>query len=607
MRLKKLLAMLLTVVLLVSSTVIALPVSADGNAATWVYQDGDLDVEDPSLEDSTHGTKDNPYLIKDAQDLATLAYKVNKNVGGKNTGFSHGVYFEQTADIDLQNIAWPGIGFCGSGTGDAKTAFRGIYDGQGYAIKNLKIDDTYKSDRIAFGLFGYAGYVDGGGIIKNVNIVSGSITATGKYVGALVGYSRNGLNVSGCSNMASVKIEGSLVLETAIGGLIGYAGCSTTVPVNVENSFNGGDIEVTQTANNNFFVGGLIATTGYRKNDVATDSSITVQGCLNYGDITVTGTSTNDIKIGGIVGALRSYAPDDNSWKWNVGKAFFKNNTNLGDVTLVSAGANSRFGGLIGWIKLANKTVVGTDGDNTANGTAEIAGNYDSGVLTAKGFSASSYYHMGAISKVEWTDFVTETTKENYVSTKVYLYENAEAADGATADKTWDNKVNGEGAGDQTVLYKSFTRSGNKKNINISALSMLPTKTTNVQYKIDNEVYCIRFSSELNLDNLKGINDIGFFVDIDKNDGEEKTDEGGFKLSGNKTVYSSLNALNGEQITPEGVGYIIAAGISNVPETGTVTFKVTPYVEFEDGTVAYGTQSKLVTVENGGEPVVSAE
>ncbi|MBQ8214416.1 MAG: hypothetical protein IJZ80_10435, partial [Clostridia bacterium] len=248
-----------------------------------------------------------------------------------------------------------------------------------------------------------------------------------------------------------------------------------------------------------------------------------------------------------------------------------------------------------------------TDGDNTANGTAEIAGNYDSGVLTAKGFSASSYYHMGAISKVEWTDFVTETTKENYVSTKVYLYEDAKAADGATADKTWDNKVNGEGAGDQTVLYKSFTRSGNKKNINISALSMLPTGTTNVQYKTDaNAGYCIRFSSELNLDSLKGIKDIGFFVDIVN--GTQTTDEGGFKLSGNKTVYSSIKALDGGQVkevTPEGVGHLIVAGISNVPTTGTITFKVTPYVEFEDGTVAYGTQSNLVTVTDGGEPVVS--
>ena len=83
------------------------------------------------------GTVASPYLVESAADLAFLAKSVN---AGNQYG---GMYFTQTADIDLGNKEWTPIGNVDSG-------FRGIYDGKGHKITGFykKITEKYN------GLFG---------------------------------------------------------------------------------------------------------------------------------------------------------------------------------------------------------------------------------------------------------------------------------------------------------------------------------------------------------------------------------------------------------------------------------------------------------------------
>lgn len=606
MRLKKLLAMLLTVVLLVSSTVIALPVSAAGEFVwdenTYANMTADADYKfskDPDNDEYGNGSSDKPFIIATVQDLAQLACNVENAVASNYQN----KYFLQVNDIDLGNISWPGIGKNYNTDGTATYAFKGHYNGGGFAIKNLKIDNkyvgasaassAYAGTRVSLGLFGFVGFSDvsTGCLIENVNIVSGTIEVDGaEYVGALIGRVRNGVTVSNCSNTVPITVTNA---KKSFGGLVGRAEGATWMNqyVTISNSYNGADVNITTSSNDTPFVGGIIGSAVAQ--DIDDKDSVTVNNCINYGDVSVTGVSATKWYAGGVIGFVSK------TGSAKVGRAKITNITNVGNITLTSSNTFSRFGGLIGCL---GHNEPGEDRPISA----VVANCYDSGVLTVRGY-ANEFWYMGSIGQIQSNVKIdSNTTKDNYTSNSAYWFIDANETNIANANKPWTNKRVGEdlteSATESALVTNSFAQTNEKKKIDISALSMLPTGTTNVQYKMDNEVYCLRFSSELNLDNLKGIKDIGFLVDI----GGAST-ANGYKLSGNKTVYSSLNALNGEQITPEGVGYIIAAGISNVPQTGTITFKVTPYVEFEDGTVAYGTQSKLVTVENGGEPVVSAE
>lgn len=123
----------------------------------WVYSEDGLELP----YESGSGTKNDPYIINTAQQLADLAFIVNNG-----TDFS-GEYFKLGRDIDLnpgiifdpenagsyaEAKAWTPIGF--------KNAFKGFFDGDNHVIKGLyfKGDNVsqYNASRtIMEGLFGH--------------------------------------------------------------------------------------------------------------------------------------------------------------------------------------------------------------------------------------------------------------------------------------------------------------------------------------------------------------------------------------------------------------------------------------------------------------------
>lgn len=73
---------------------VAVLIPASVNAAdNWEYE------KNANFEGK--GTADNPYLIQNAQDLASLAYEVSKGTLTHNK--YDGIYFKQTADIVLND------------------------------------------------------------------------------------------------------------------------------------------------------------------------------------------------------------------------------------------------------------------------------------------------------------------------------------------------------------------------------------------------------------------------------------------------------------------------------------------------------------------------
>ena len=170
------------------------------------------------------GTKDDPYLIANANDLNKLAHHLNY----QSTGYFDDKYFVQTADIDCSGWTyydtWEVIGK------DADHPFGGHYDGGGYSITGF----TITTDGQYAGLFGYikGGPYNGSEAntkiaeVHGVVLMNPTITVTAnssdQYAGAVVGYAGD------CARAYD---------NTVIGGSVTFTGGSN---YNTNNSYAGG-------------------------------------------------------------------------------------------------------------------------------------------------------------------------------------------------------------------------------------------------------------------------------------------------------------------------------------------------------------------------------
>ena len=232
------------------------------------------------------GTKECPYQISCGDNLKSI--RKFTNTSQTNRELKATTYFLQTNDIDMErassstdrNMGWVSIG-------NANTCpFRGIYDGNGYTISNLKIKRPTFSENACVGLFGFAESAN----FKHVTIKSAKVTGnTG--VGALLGCAvtvgdyRPKVSLSRCVVEES-KIESSTD-GFAAGGLVGMVDYATDIML--DSCFN-----VSTEVTGHYCVGGLLGAGGKYSRTI-------VRQCSNRGDVTAQYTGT-----GGIVGAVDS-------------------------------------------------------------------------------------------------------------------------------------------------------------------------------------------------------------------------------------------------------------------------------------------------------------
>lgn len=162
----------------------------------------------PMYKFSGDGTQDNPYLIRNKEELVQLSEYLNDSV--YSSMFNKASY-QQTADIDLKGVTWKPM------AGNRTAAFNGTYDGACHIISNL----TVNSDRFG-GLFGYISV----GTVKNLVINNGSITAT--TAGGITAQLGNGAAISQCAYNGTVNsnIAGGLVGEAFDGSSINSSYCN---------------------------------------------------------------------------------------------------------------------------------------------------------------------------------------------------------------------------------------------------------------------------------------------------------------------------------------------------------------------------------------------
>ena len=356
------------------------------------------------------GTEADPYLIENAQNLAWLAIATNDvSIANAFTGASDasrkaflGIYFKQTADIDLGGLAFTPIGDYEADPYEGRHAFAGFYDGNGFAIKNATINacedngqtitEGAATNTYVSGIFGF---ISSGAIIENVNAknikvgkllsdsastaaetygetfagvivgISAASTITncttdadcsaiGLYAGGIVAYQNGSVDLSYCVNNATV-IGGK-----AAGGIVGSAEAAT-ITYNV----NYADVSLI-TYHRWCGVGGIIGV--YTKKNQTT--TVEVSYCVNAGNLSaidrLSDGSTHRLGMGGIVGN------DDDQTTVNYSNCFNVADTFTAKVDAVGNTTNflACVGGLAGY-------ALDGAGNRTYSNIYTVAGNVD--------------------------------------------------------------------------------------------------------------------------------------------------------------------------------------------------------------------------------------
>ena len=262
-----------------------------------------LNVSTQAL-DQGDGTAANPYQIATADDLKAFRDKVN---GGATTACAI-----LTADITLdKSETWTPIG-------SSKNKYNGTFDGQGYTISGLNVNETGSNEA---GLFGDTALSNTSPVIKNLTIADSSFVTARGYAGGVAGY--GGGVFENCHTEASVTVQG----KKCAGGIIGsYKGTGITAelsmiqcsnratvkevdgfggfaggligqaehPLKLENSFNAGVVS-SKPSGQTPMVGGLVGSVSY---------ATTLVNVYNVGDVSVSGGANVAGLVGNSVQAL---------------------------------------------------------------------------------------------------------------------------------------------------------------------------------------------------------------------------------------------------------------------------------------------------------------
>ena len=267
------------------------------------------------------GTAENPYEIRNVNDLKLLAEKVNSGETYTNK------YFKQTANIDLENEPnWTPIG--GTVIEHPSTweisVFKGNYDGDGYKITNL----TTTEDSNHVGLFGkvedatiqncnITGNVNGynyvGGIVGGVGVKTkilncsfqGSVMGESDCVGGIVGETSAECEVSGC--FARGKVEGLQKVGGIAGKGVGtikncYALADVTARDRIAGGIAGGTYNLTI---ENCYYGGDVLAKNYAGGiagvmDSTSGSSTTIKNCVSLAESVTAGINSVNRIAGGV-------------------------------------------------------------------------------------------------------------------------------------------------------------------------------------------------------------------------------------------------------------------------------------------------------------------
>ncbi len=285
------------------------------------------------------GTSENPYYITKYAQLAMI---------GNSTSYTLGGCYKLMNDITLSSSFVP-IGYTENEGTYSLSAFTGEFDGNGYTIYGLNLDNSSNSSISYAGLFAKVS----GASVHDLTISKAKITGSYDYAGALAGYAAG-------STITRVQVKDATISNSADAGVTGgLVGIVTTSSSSVTLSYATGSITTSSTGSA-YVIGGLAGT--------ISEASVNA----TYADVSITagGSSTS---LGGFAG------------KFVIG-------TTTGSIQQsysVSTSSNSSFASFIGVIdsssvNTSDYNVLSYLVGNYSIGTGNVVNTYSDSVFTSE-------------------------------------------------------------------------------------------------------------------------------------------------------------------------------------------------------------------------------
>ena len=517
---KKLLGLLLAVFMALTLT----PTTARADVATEKWTDfAAADFAGGS------GTKDDPYQIATAEQLAKLAEEVNSGVYGKTHS---GEYFKLTAQIDLSGKRWVPIGYGNM----SSRSFSGYFDGNNQVITGLYVDERGKN--VCAGLFGVVVAISDETVLKNFCIENATIYAgdstdssASPYIygaGVLAG----SLTTMGGSSATFIGVEncqgtGQVDSRMYAGGLIGDASRAHV-------SDSSADVSVTGMCVSGGFIGNVFqgsyknctakgsvsggwATGGFAGSVFEIDDSVEIEHCASYGDVTA-----SDWNTGGFVGYLEkgkisnsvSYGNVTNTVTgWQPKTGGFSGTNTHGEIQNCSAAGTVKAshptivpGGFIGYDDVGTTTGCAFDQEKNPalNGVGENSGTSGSNQIAAvdtKSLSSNicgSYNGGHTLSKVDAKEatHLAEGNKEYWLCAKCGCYfsdasgSTAIAAADVVIAKTTEHTVDSTGWHSDADNHWNTCECGEKLNLSGHSFTWVIDKKATAEEKGSKHEQC---------------------------------------------------------------------------------------------------------------------
>lgn len=227
------------------------------------------------------GTKDEPYLIYDAEDLLSInerALPVDVSDADKYAA-AVPTYFKMVEDVDMTGETWIPIN-------DTNPYSKKVdFDGNGKTISNL----TYSGSNYG-GLFAVLC-----GEVYNLNLINAKVTTAKDKSGLLCGYSGSGNVITGIIH--NCKVTGELNINNNYVG--GIAGCMCGGEVYACEV----DAKINMLGNGRYYAAGIVGCTDKRP--------VYIHDCISKGEVISAGdlkSNTYNRNVAGILGAVESSA-----------------------------------------------------------------------------------------------------------------------------------------------------------------------------------------------------------------------------------------------------------------------------------------------------------
>lgn len=401
--------------------------------------------------------KSDKIEIRTAEELVAFASDVNAGTGAEEMK----VFLMN--DIDMKDVSsWTPIGnglFHGSVTGSNQhlshysgPSFKGIFDGQGYSIKNLKMVADLTVDQNVYGLFG----ILDGATVRNLTIGAPS-TKSGSDVSELTFHAADSTDagvfagvmmastMENCTNYVPMHVKGTAknTVRATMAAFAGFVYANETTGCVLKNLTNYGSIKAEGDANTTNGAASVMAAgiAGITNGTTTTTARNYVYNCVNYGDMTSSVPRTS-----GIIAAINQYTDVElcknygNQTNSNKGTRVgmitctMANYTSLKDCenhgdAIMTGGSSAQVGGLVCLLNAVTASISG--GGNYGDIIGDIAATSYKGTLVGN-FSrfekVENVVAGGGVGSYNGGNYVMEQiTAENYMK-YIGKYSEANAA-----------------------------------------------------------------------------------------------------------------------------------------------------------------------------------